>query len=307
MMSCNVSKTDTQLTHRKVTFDFSKTTLHWIPSDPFTSQFLSVIHTILPAGEFFFCRLYNKAKHDITDEKLLDDVNGFIRQEATHARAHNTGTNDLLIKQGVDVQPYIDKIEWLFNVLLSDTPLGYTLSKNAEKRWLIARLGLVAAIEHFTCVLGKYALENTRWDEMNADPVILDILRWHAAEEIEHRSVAFDVYQHLSGNYLMRYLHMLIAATGIISLWALGATDLMKQDPTFSAQKPKILGRFFWSTWQNRANKGRLPSIATLVVISFRYLHPSYNPANEADTQQALDYLSNSPAAKQAATVEIAA
>ena len=39
---------------------------------------------------------------------------------------------------------------------------------------------------------------------LGSDPVMLDLLRWHGAEEVEHRSVAFELFQHVSGSYVRR-------------------------------------------------------------------------------------------------------
>ena len=75
---------------RKVKFEWQDTPVDWIPGQPFTSYFINEINNILPAGEFWFCRLYNKVLPQITDEKLAEDVRAFIRQEAMHAQAHNS-------------------------------------------------------------------------------------------------------------------------------------------------------------------------------------------------------------------------
>lgn len=297
----SISNTDVALTQRRVAFDFSLSPMHWIPKDPYTSQFISVIHAILPAGEFFFCRLYNKALPHITDARLRQDVKGFIKQEAMHARAHTVGINEFLKSHNLEIDSYIATVEWLFNTALDDKPLGIRLPKALERQWLLIRLGLIAAIEHFTCVLGKYALDNRRWELQGADTTMLDILRWHAAEEVEHRSVAFDVYQHLGGSYSMRYLQMLIVAPAILGLWSKGASHLMGQDPSLKSKRPSLLGTYFWAAWQKRAKHGSLPSIAWLLAQSTRYLRPNYNPRYEAETQQAIEYLLTSPAALRAA------
>ncbi|MFC3151811.1 metal-dependent hydrolase [Litoribrevibacter euphylliae] len=294
------SKTDIPLVQRKVSFDYSQTPLHWIPDDPYSSHFISVIHTILPAGEFFFCRLYNKALPYIEDEQLREDVKGFIKQEAMHARAHSAGLAEYLEAHGLDTEAFVKKVEWIFEQPLSDTPFGRKLPKSLEKRWLVLRLGLIAAIEHFTCVLGKYALENENWDLKDADETVLDILRWHAAEEIEHRNVAFDVYKYMGGNYVGRAPQMALIFTGLMGLWTMGASHLMKQDPVIKKRKSRLISRSFWSEWSQKAKKGSLPSFSWLAVQSARYLSPNYNPATEADTQQALDYLAQSPAAQRA-------
>ncbi|EDY86051.1 metal-dependent hydrolase [gamma proteobacterium HTCC5015] len=291
------SHTDTPLIQRKVSFDFSNTPLHWIPGDAFSSHFISVIHTILPAGEFFFCKLYNKALPYIEDEQLREDVKGFIKQEAMHARAHDAGIAEFLEAQGMEVRSFIANVEWFFDQLLHDQPFGQKIPDSMEKAWLKFRLGIIAAVEHFTCVLGKYALDNTEWDEAGGDPVVLDLLRWHGAEEVEHRSVAFDVYKHLGGRYPMRYFQMFIVFPVLMGLWAKGSTHMMAQDPLLAGKKPRLLGLFYWMEWQRVARTERLPSLFWLAKQASHYFVPWYDPVKEASTEQAQAYLATSPAA----------
>ena len=60
-----------RLEQRKVRFDFANTPLHWVPSEPEASHIMNSLHLILPAGEFWFCRVYNKALPLVTDPQLL--------------------------------------------------------------------------------------------------------------------------------------------------------------------------------------------------------------------------------------------
>lgn len=294
------SNTDHHLIPRKVQFDWSETALDWIPDQPFASHFINQINMILPAGEFWFCRLYNKALPYVTDAKLREDVQMFIRQEAMHARAHSGAIEEYLKARGIDTKRNTDLMELLFEKILADQPLGLTVPKFAEKEWLVFRLGIIAAVEHMTCVLGKYALENKTWDDMNADPVFLDLIRWHGAEEVEHRSVAFDLYQHLGGGYLSRYYLATIATPAVFGLWVDGVANLLSQDPRFSDHKPAIWKPWIWRAWHNTSKNGSLPSPFWLAAKQIPFFTPWYNPVNEASTEQALAYLESSPAAAKA-------
>ena len=212
------SSIDYKILPRKVKFDWKKTPVDWIPNQPYASYFINEINNILPAGEFWFCRLYNKVLPEITDEKLKQDVQAFIRQEAMHAVAHTSANKEYLSQRNIDIQRNLKIMDWLFNTALADQPFGKTLPPSLEPHWDIFRLGIIATVEHMTCVLGKYALQNSHWQQLGADPEMLDLIKWQGAEEIEHRSVAFDLYRHLGGSYIARYYLSVAVVIGVLGL-----------------------------------------------------------------------------------------
>ena len=287
---------------RKVKFEWQDTPVDWIPGQPFTSYFINEINNILPAGEFWFCRLYNKVLPQISDEKLAEDVRAFIRQEAMHAQAHNSANKEYLVVRNINIDRNLKVMDFLFGKLLADQPLGIPVPKLLDHQWDLFRLGIVATVEHMTCVLGKYALYNKKWAELGADPNMLDLIKWHGAEEIEHRTVAFDLYRHLGGGYISRYYQSLIAMTAIFGLWVDGAAHIMGQDPRFADKKPALYKPWIWQEWYRIAQQDHaiIPSPFWLASQQLGYLTPWYDPLHEAKTEDALEYLDNSPAAKRA-------
>ena len=295
------SSTAHHLVPRKVQFDWSRSPLEWIPGQPFSSYFINEINLLLPGGEFWFCKLYNKALPYVTDAKLREDVQLFIRQEAMHARAHAGATAQYLQHHGMETESCTRREDWLFETVLADQPFGMKMPKLLEKQWLVFRLGVVSAVEHMTCVLGKYALENRTWDELGADPTMLDLIRWHGAEEVEHRSVAFDLYRHLGGSYPSRYYLATITTPLVFGLWVDGAAHLMKQDKRYSHRKLSALRPWMWLEWHRQSRSRCLPSPLWLAWKQLPYFSPWYDPVKEASTEEALAYLNSSPAAARAA------
>lgn len=68
------------LQQRKVRFDFAETPLHWVPNEPEASHIMNGLHLLLPAGEFWFCKVYNKALPLVSEPGLREDVRGFVLQ-----------------------------------------------------------------------------------------------------------------------------------------------------------------------------------------------------------------------------------
>lgn len=296
------SSIDYKILPRKVKFDWEKTPVDWIPNQPFASYFINEINNILPAGEFWFCRLYNKVLPEITDEKLKEDVQAFIRQEAMHAVAHTSANKEYLSQRNIDIQRNLDIMDFLFTKTLADKPFDKEVPKFLEHQWDLFRLGVIATVEHMTCVLGKYALYNKRWEELGADPEMIDLIKWHGSEEIEHRTVAFDLYRHLGGGYIARYYLSVAVIVGVLGLWVDGAAHIMSQDPRFADKKPSLFKPWIWLEWykQGRKDDQVLPNPIWLVAQQIDYLMPWYDPVKEGNTLDAVNYLNNSPAAKRA-------
>lgn len=296
------SSIDYKILPRKVKFDWEKTPVDWIPNQPFASYFINEINNILPAGEFWFCRLYNKVLPEITDEKLKEDVQAFIRQEAMHAVAHTSANKEYFSQRNIDIQRNLDIMDFLFTKALADKPFGKEVPKILDHQWDLFRLGVIATVEHMTCVLGKYALYNKRWGELGADPEMIDLIKWHGSEEIEHRTVAFDLYRHLGGSYIARYYLSVAVIVLVLGLWVDGAAHIMSQDPRFADKKTSIFKPWIWLEWYKISRKDNqiLPNPIWLVSQQIDYLMPWYDPVKEGSTKDAVNYLNNSPAAKRA-------
>lgn len=276
---------------RDVAFDWTNLPTHWVPGKPFVTHTINVLHLLLPAGERWFVDVFTQALPFIKDDKLREEVHGFIGQEITHARSHQ-GVLDHWKAKGIDTDPYVRQIDWMFGKALGDRDL---VSKRREE-WLIERLSIIAAIEHITAMLGNWALNSPALDAAGADPTMLDLLRWHGAEEVEHRAVAFDLFSHLDGRYLRRVRGMMVTWPIMLWLWARGVVFLMRTDPELSGRRKKARWRYYFRA----SRRHLLPPANELVRGVLKYSWPGYHPSKEFSTGQAVAYLATSPAATAA-------
>ncbi|MEV5237573.1 metal-dependent hydrolase [Streptomyces cinnamoneus] len=282
---------------RRVSFDWRGTPMHWIPDEPTATHVINVLHLLLPAGERWFVKVFKEALPLVRDEALLKDVKGFMGQEATHSVQH-AHVLDHLAGQGLDTGPYTRRLDFFFDVLLGEKPpFGLPVP---EREWLRFRLSVIAAVEQFTAVLGDWVLHAEALDRAGCDPVMLDLLRWHGAEEVEHRAVAFDMYEHCGGEdparYARRLLGMAVTAPVLLYLWSWGSSYLMRHDPQATGRS-----RYSLREHKRAVAKGLLPSWGQLGSAVPRYLRRSYHPSQEGSLRKAVAYLASSPAARAAA------
>ncbi|MFI5756122.1 metal-dependent hydrolase [Streptomyces sp. NPDC051569] len=282
---------------RRVSFDWRETPLHWIPEEPTATHVINVLHLLLPAGERWFVKVLKEALPLVTDPELLKDVKGFMGQEATHSVQHST-VLDHLAAQRLHTEAYTRRIDFLFEKLLGErVPFGVPVS---AALWLRFRLSLVAAIEQFTAVLGDWVLAAGELDRAGADGIMLDLLRWHGAEEVEHRAVAFDMYQHCGVSeprrYVLRIVGMAVVAPVLLWLWVTGSAYLIGHDPQLADR-----ARYSLREHNKAVGKGLLPGWKALGAAIPRYCRPSYHPSREGSPRRAAEYLRSSPAARAAA------
>jgi uncharacterized protein len=281
-----------QIQARRVHFDVSQTGLDWIPRHPVASHMVSLLNIVLPAAERWFVATYDEALPLVKDPKLAEDIRGFIGQEAMHAETHDKVLTEYMVAGGIDVAPMLELIEYVFEKMLAPTS-----STDPAKRMnnLCDRLWLIAAIEHYTAVLGDFSL-NCAWDDYDADPTMVDLFRWHGSEEVEHRMVAHDVATYFHDSYVDRIRAMVIAIGMMATFFQRGVWFLVKADPHLR------LG--WWRTQRMRmrdSKLGLLPKYRKLFGSNtFMYFRPGFSPEEMGSTAQAVAYLASSPAARAA-------
>lgn len=286
---------------RNVKFDWEQSPLHWIRDDAFSSHAINEFSYLLTSGEKFFCRVFREALPLVTDDKLRADVVAFIKQEAIHSRAHHDSIEGYLKRLGIDGGDFERHNTLLFDQWLAREPYGRKLPKPLQRQWLVMRVGLVATIEHFTAALGTFVIEAQSWERDGADPVVADLFRWHGAEEVEHRTVAYDLYRHLGGRWPLRTLLMAIVMPMMVQRMGTGVVQLMRQDPSFDRADASLLRPAFWREWNRGAERGNSPGVGWFARHALRYIKPGYHPIHEASTEQALAYIAGSPGVLAAA------
>ncbi|MFQ6325322.1 metal-dependent hydrolase [Nocardia sp. CWNU-33] len=274
---------------RDVHFDFDSVPMHYIPGEVLATHIVNVMHLVLPEGERAMANCLAEALPLIRDERLREEVAGFIGQESMHASSHE-GARRHLQSIGLDVESYVRKIAWLVDRILG----GHGLTGRAKDAWLKERLGLFAGMEHYTAVLGEWLLEADILEEKGMHPTMLDLVRWHGAEEVEHRSVVYDAYMYVDGSYARKARTAVLASATLLPLFIVSTAHLYRKDP-----EPNT-GRLWPLQFVNATVRGVIPSFTVFFTELPRYLRPGFHPSQLGPMDTALRYLARSPAARAA-------
>ncbi len=189
---------------------------HWFGGSAVATHITNGVNLLFPAGERFFVR---SVKHYL--EQVGDDpetraaIRGFFGQEGRHAREHERFF-EVLEAQGYEIRDFLDRYEHIsFKILEPLMPPAL-------------RLAVTAAAEHFTAIMANRAL---RYDFFEtAHPVMRKLMLWHAAEEIEHKAVAFDVLERVSSSYALRAAGLVVATLMLATWWFAATRMLLAQD-----------------------------------------------------------------------------
>jgi predicted metal-dependent hydrolase len=165
---------------------------HWCGGDAFRTALFNALSMSFPVGEQFFIdsvRNGFKALPADRQESFKREVQGFVGQEATHRRIHAL-FNGHLEKQG------------LINAWAPRALKRLKLLEGADPRHWLA---ITAANEHFTAIFAEWMLRNHDWLD-GSEARLKTMWLWHSAEESEHKSTAFDLYQALGGSHAWRII-----------------------------------------------------------------------------------------------------
>ncbi len=276
---------------RNVQFDWSDAPLQWIPGDPYASHGVTALNLFLPVAERWFSKLLSDSLEFVRDERLREEIVGFIGQEAVHARTHDHVLATYLRGHGIDPDPFTTQLEWV----VGQYDQRVAQAGGDQRRKVIASgTHALSAAEHYTGVLGHWALNN-RWDELGADPTLTDLYRWHGAEEVEHRHVSFNVAKYFGMDYFAQAAAGVMVTVVFFALMLRGTRYLVNQDPDLP--RTGYL-RLLWKL-RHSGKTGSLPSMKFYVRSGLALLRRDYNPRDEGSTAQAVAYLAGSPAARR--------
>jgi predicted metal-dependent hydrolase len=250
---------------RDPAIDLSTVPRHWFAGNAVATAISNGVNLLFPSGERFFVRSVHHFADQITDPTLRDQVKAFFKQEGHHARAHDR-LNDVIRDQGFAIDPFIARYE--------------AISKWIEER-VPAKLNLAgtAAAEHFTAILADGAFSEGLLDALH--PVMQELLAWHAAEEIEHKAVAFDVLRTIDPSYALRVAGLVYATVMLGGFW-LGATIMLLRQEKLSWRGLRKSAKF--------ASK-RDPVVSRVFANGIRqYIRRDFHPSDNANEHLAREW-----------------
>ena len=209
--------------------EYQQVSKYWFADNAVLSIAMTVFSIYIPRGEKFFIKSVRYFENDIQDKELRELIRLFIKQEANHYKAHDV-FNHGLEKKNIRSLREEKAAEKLFSFM---------------EKWLPKKvqLGITVFDEHITATGAKALLESPELVR-SLEPEMRTLWEWHAVEEIEHKSVAFDVYEAMGCGYFHRMFSALVG--GIIQGVMILASEnrLMKEEGVkrFGPEGKKAVG-----------------------------------------------------------------
>lgn len=235
----------------------------WHGGNPAATAMYNALSAIFPLGEAFFVESVRNFR-DGAPEPLASEIRAFTTQEVIHSREH-LAFNRRAANAGFDLKPLEERVSARLSLTRSRPP--------------IVSLAATMALEHFTAILAHELLADPR-HLAGADAESAALWRWHSAEEIEHKGVAYDTWLHATKAWPRRKRWevkakvMLMVTQNFIVDRTAGALELLRQDG--------ITGFKAWSTllWYMWIRPGMLRKIFAAWV---QFFLPRFHPWNHDD------------------------
>lgn len=219
------------MTVRRMNFAFTPDMERvFVKDDPDTSYTFLGTWMMLPYLEPYLIRTMRQALPHIREPQLKEDLKRFCAQEGEHFKQHaivNEMIRDL-VPGFAALKPIELELDAEFKSFSKDKPLKFNLA-------------YAEGFESMTSAMSRAQLETGMFDR--TDSPLADLAKWHIMEEIEHRTVAFDIYEHVVGSYPYRLRIGLWAQAHFIK-WGTRLAKAMKDaDPETMArfQQPDVV------------------------------------------------------------------
>ena len=198
-------------TDRKMSFaypdDFA---LAWNAAVPEFAYAANSVSLMMPHVEPYVARSVRAARVHLTDAGLREQVDAYVRQELSHHAQHRR-FNELVAARCRGTHTLELWMHRAFSYL-------------GRRKRLGTHLAFAAGSEAFAYAAARWAAEHRRELLASADPTIAALFVWHLAEEVEHKTVAFDVFQAVDGSRCRLAWGLLQSFAVLASFTVLGTT-----------------------------------------------------------------------------------
>ena len=200
------------LTVRRVSFDFGDDLdPRWNPRYPECAMAANAVSLLMPSVEPYVVRSVSTVLEQL-DEPLRDEASDFCRQELQHQRQHRRFNEAVTIGS-----PALQRIERVARGVY-----GW-MSRTRSTRF---NLAFAAGSETIAFAIARWTESHFRVLFDGADDVVATLFLWHLAEEVEHKTVAFDVYRATGGSRL-RYLFVALWSAVLLAGFTVASTTVM--------------------------------------------------------------------------------
>jgi predicted metal-dependent hydrolase len=235
----------------------------WNGGDPVATALYNALSATFPEGEAFFVESVRRYREG-APPKLAQEIKAFTTQEAIHSREHAV-FNKAAVEAGYDLTPLEERVHWRLGLVKQRPP--------------IASLAATMALEHFTAILAHELLKDpAHLGKAERDAAAL--WKWHAAEEIEHKGVAYDTWLFATRDWpsfkrwKVKAKVMLLVTRNFIIDRTLGSLELLRQD---GITGPGAWARLVWFMWVR-------PGMMRKIFAAWaKYFLPGFHPWNEDD------------------------
>lgn len=142
----------------------------------------------MPYLEPYLIRTLKTALNEIDDPRLAADVRSFSQQESHHYRNHALFNEQVRGEFDAEVARELLALE---NALEAD------YQRFTQRETLRFNLAYAEGFEAMTCAFALASAEHGAFERLPGR----EMFAWHMAEEIEHRTVAFEVFEQQVGSY----------------------------------------------------------------------------------------------------------
>jgi predicted metal-dependent hydrolase len=254
---------------RRIPFTFDDVDFHWNPNNKAFSVFINSISFWVIGLEKYFVRAVREAEERIDDPAVLEEARLFRQQEAVHSATHRRHVNALIARHP-ELQAVLDDVVARYDELFESRDLRY-------------HLAYAAGLEGTFTPIFKMCIDHRASLFADGDARVASLTLWHFCEEVEHRSSAVIVYDHVVDDVAYKIRTFPSVVRHLDAVFEAIYRGFQAAVPG-EADADHYAGRFGRYLWRGRANPTStvpLSSVGAAFIRSVRSLAGSYDHGNQ--------------------------